>query len=41
VQCLLATLSRTRGLATPTMLENQVLSPVPAEIEITDFLPGK
>jgi hypothetical protein len=38
---LITTLSHTRGLATPTKLQNHVLNPVPPEIEMTVFLPGK
>jgi hypothetical protein len=38
---LTTTLSHTRGLATPPRLQIQALSPLPPEIEITNFLPGK
>ena len=38
---LITTLSHSRGLATPTKLQSNVLNSVPPEIEITDFLPGK
>jgi len=38
---LITTLSRSHGLATQLNLPNHVLNPVPLEIEMTDFLPGK
>jgi hypothetical protein len=38
---LITTLSHTRGLATPTKLQNHVPNPAPPEIGTTDFLPGK
>jgi hypothetical protein len=38
---LITTLSHTRGLATPTTLQDQVLNSGPPQIEITDFLAGK
>jgi hypothetical protein len=38
---LITTLSHTRGLATPPKLQIQALNPLPPEIEITNFLPGK
>jgi hypothetical protein len=38
---LITTLSHTRGFVTPTNLQSHVLNPVPPEIAITDFLPGK
>jgi len=37
----ITTLSHAREWATPTKAQNQVLSALPLEIEITDFLPGK
>ena len=38
---LITTLSRTHGFATQLNLPNHVLNPVPLEIQMTDFLPGK
>jgi hypothetical protein len=38
---LITMLSHTRGLATPPKLQIQALNPLPPEIEMANFLPGK